>query len=182
MTNTAASSTTWCRPVPRPLVTSARYALLSSTISRLCFFVSWIRGPARAPSFVFISRISDVFCTCLRVSSHCEIDGVAGACVFLQRIINTEQGGVHIYLLMGCFRFPGVSPHTHTVQYCGCCLIQSEYVVLNNREQAGSYPDPNFTFSQLGVRIPTLLVSPWINRGTVLSEPPAPQKPANDSE
>ena len=46
---------------------------------------------------------------------------------------------------------------------------------------APSYPDPGYNFTQLGVRIPTVLVSPWIERGTVLSEPPQAQRPQNDS-
>ena len=46
---------------------------------------------------------------------------------------------------------------------------------------APSYPDPGYNFTQLGVRIPTVLVSPWIERGTVLSEPPQAQRPHNDS-
>ena len=45
-----------------------------------------------------------------------------------------------------------------------------------------SYPDPGYAFTQLGVRIPTLLISPWISRGTVLSAAPQSQRPANDSE
>eukprot|EP00911_Craspedida_sp_UC1_P002499 UC1_evm1s1858 len=45
-----------------------------------------------------------------------------------------------------------------------------------------SYPDTGFNFDRLGVRIPTLLISPWIPRGTVISAPPKAQKPANNSE
>lgn len=45
-----------------------------------------------------------------------------------------------------------------------------------------SYPDANVEFNQLGVRIPTLLISPWIPKGLVLSEPPAAQKPEPNSE
>lgn len=44
-----------------------------------------------------------------------------------------------------------------------------------------SYPD-KFSFDRLGVRIPTLLISPWIPKGLVLTHPPAAQKPANSSE
>ncbi len=39
----------------------------------------------------------------------------------------------------------------------------------------------NFNFERLGIRIPTLLVSPWINKGVVISEPSGAQKPANNS-
>ena len=35
-----------------------------------------------------------------------------------------------------------------------------------------SYPDPGFKFDRLGVRIPTILVSPWIKKGTILSRTP----------
>eukprot|EP01087_Luapelamoeba_hula_P012766 TRINITY_DN3597_c0_g1_i1.p1 TRINITY_DN3597_c0_g1~~TRINITY_DN3597_c0_g1_i1.p1 ORF type:complete len:671 (+),score=71.01 TRINITY_DN3597_c0_g1_i1:232-2013(+) len=45
-----------------------------------------------------------------------------------------------------------------------------------------SYPDPNVKFDRLGIRIPTLLISPWIPKGLVISEPPAAQKPAPNSE
>ena len=44
-----------------------------------------------------------------------------------------------------------------------------------------SYPDA-FNFTRVGLRIPTLLVSPWIRRGTVLSAPTAAQKPYADSQ
>lgn len=45
-----------------------------------------------------------------------------------------------------------------------------------------SYPDPGFKFDRLGVRLPTLLISPWIKKGSVFSEPPEFAKPANNSE
>ena len=45
-----------------------------------------------------------------------------------------------------------------------------------------SYPDKNFKFDRLGMRIPTLLISPWVKRGTILSEPPMAQRPAKNSE
>lgn len=48
--------------------------------------------------------------------------------------------------------------------------------------EPASYPDKGFNFSRLGVRIPTVLISPWIEKGVVLSEPPAAQRPAADSE
>lgn len=44
-----------------------------------------------------------------------------------------------------------------------------------------SYPG-NFGFDRLGIRIPTLLISPWIPKGTVISEPPDSAKPAENSE
>lgn len=44
-----------------------------------------------------------------------------------------------------------------------------------------SYPG-DFAFDRLGIRIPTLLVSPWIPKGTVISEPPEDMKPAANSE
>eukprot|EP00940_MAST-03C_sp_MAST-3C-sp2_P001310 g1310.t1 len=43
-----------------------------------------------------------------------------------------------------------------------------------------SYPD-DFDFTRGGIRIPTLLVSPWIRRNTVISDPTPAQKPSNDS-
>lgn len=45
-----------------------------------------------------------------------------------------------------------------------------------------SQPDPNFKWDRLGIRIPTLLISPWIKKGTVISAPPEAQKPTPTSE
>jgi len=44
-----------------------------------------------------------------------------------------------------------------------------------------SYPG-NFSFDRLGVRIPTLLISPWIAKGTVISAPTDAEKPQENSE
>ncbi len=48
-------------------------------------------------------------------------------------------------------------------------------------DDSKSYPD-DFDFKRIGIRIPTLLISPWIARGTVISAPTAAMKPANNSE
>jgi phospholipase C len=45
-----------------------------------------------------------------------------------------------------------------------------------------SYPLLGFKFDRLGVRVPTLLISPWIPKGTVISEAPESHKPASNSE
>ena len=46
-----------------------------------------------------------------------------------------------------------------------------------------SIPDPHFKFDRLGVRIPTILISPWIKAGTVIGAPgPEATKPAENSE
>eukprot|EP01127_Copromyxa_protea_P000134 TRINITY_DN10132_c0_g1_i1.p1 TRINITY_DN10132_c0_g1~~TRINITY_DN10132_c0_g1_i1.p1 ORF type:complete len:655 (+),score=121.50 TRINITY_DN10132_c0_g1_i1:308-2272(+) len=45
-----------------------------------------------------------------------------------------------------------------------------------------SYPDTDVLFNRLGIRIPTLLISPWVPKGMVVSEPAAAQKPAHNSE
>jgi len=45
-----------------------------------------------------------------------------------------------------------------------------------------SFPDKNFSFTRLGVRVPVLLVSPWVAKGTVISEPMAHEKPEANSE
>ena len=45
-----------------------------------------------------------------------------------------------------------------------------------------NYPDPNFRFDRLGVRIPTLLISPWVQKGAVVSRAPEAQRPAENSE
>lgn len=39
-----------------------------------------------------------------------------------------------------------------------------------------------FNLQRLGVRIPTLAISPWIPKGTVISAAPSAQKPTNTSE
>lgn len=49
-------------------------------------------------------------------------------------------------------------------------------------DSARPYPDTDWKFDRLGVRIPTLLVSPRIPKGTVISEPPETQKPDASSE
>lgn len=49
-------------------------------------------------------------------------------------------------------------------------------------DNSTSYPDLGFEWNRLGVRIPAILISPWIKKGTVISAPPAAQKPFNNSE
>ena len=44
-----------------------------------------------------------------------------------------------------------------------------------------SFPDA-FNFDRLGVRLPTVLISPWLPKGGIESGPPDTQKPAKDSE
>lgn len=39
-----------------------------------------------------------------------------------------------------------------------------------------------FNYTRLGVRIPTLLISPWVKRGTLVHEPPAQAKPDPTSQ
>jgi len=38
------------------------------------------------------------------------------------------------------------------------------------------------TFDRLGIRVPVVLVSPWIESGTVIGRPPSAQKPYENSE
>lgn len=45
-----------------------------------------------------------------------------------------------------------------------------------------SFPDKGFKFDRLGIRVPTLLISPWVPKGTVISEPADHEKPAGNSE
>jgi len=45
-----------------------------------------------------------------------------------------------------------------------------------------SYPETGIKFDRLGIRIPTLLISPWIKKGTIISAPPPAQKPFPNSE
>ena len=49
-------------------------------------------------------------------------------------------------------------------------------------DNSTSYPDPGFHFDLLGVRIPTILVSPWTPKGFVVSDAPAAQRPTSTSE
>ncbi|MCO5567779.1 hypothetical protein L7F22_021475 [Adiantum nelumboides] len=46
-----------------------------------------------------------------------------------------------------------------------------KYVPSPDHNNITGPPPFNFTFHRLGVRVPTLLISPWINKGTVLHEP-----------
>jgi phospholipase C len=49
-------------------------------------------------------------------------------------------------------------------------------------DNSTSYPDPGFTFEMLGVRVPTILISPWAPKGLVVSDAPPAQKPFLSSE
>mmetsp|Transcript_2808 Transcript_2808/g.6538 ORF Transcript_2808/g.6538 Transcript_2808/m.6538 type:complete len:493 (+) Transcript_2808:19-1497(+) len=49
-------------------------------------------------------------------------------------------------------------------------------------DDSTSFPDKGFHFDRLGIRIPTLLISPWVQKGKVVSEPSEAQKPQNNSE
>lgn len=49
-------------------------------------------------------------------------------------------------------------------------------------DNISSYPDLGFDFERLGLRIPTLLISPWIPKGVVESFPSNPSKPASNSQ
>ena len=46
----------------------------------------------------------------------------------------------------------------------------------------GADPRGDDPYTRLGSRLPVLLVSPWLRKGTVVSEPPAAAKPFNDSQ
>lgn len=45
-----------------------------------------------------------------------------------------------------------------------------------------SYPLKDYKFDRLGVRLPFIVMSPWIPKGTVVSAPPEAQKPFSNSE
>lgn len=52
-------------------------------------------------------------------------------------------------------------------------------------DNISSYPPPitgPFMFNRLGLRIPTILISPWLAKGKVVSAPPLAQKPHPSSE
>jgi phospholipase C len=44
-----------------------------------------------------------------------------------------------------------------------------------------SFPDKGFPFDRLGIRVPTLLVSPWVSKGNVISHPHQTEKPSTNS-
>ncbi len=48
-------------------------------------------------------------------------------------------------------------------------------------DNEASYPDTGYNFTKLGIRVPTILVSPYIKKGVVISDPPEEQKPYTDS-
>ena len=49
-------------------------------------------------------------------------------------------------------------------------------------DHSASFPDKGFEFTRLGIRIPTLLVSPWVPKGTVIKHPRPEEKPFLNSE
>jgi phospholipase C len=49
-------------------------------------------------------------------------------------------------------------------------------------DDSAAFPDVYFKFDRLGLRIPTLLISAWNPKGSVINRPPAAQMPANNSE
>ena len=49
-------------------------------------------------------------------------------------------------------------------------------------DNISSFPDKGFNFTRLGVRIPTLLISPWVPKGTVIKQPLPSEKPQPNSE
>lgn len=73
----------------------------------------------------------------------------------------------------------------------------SSLLIITYDEHGGFYdhvptplyaPNPDgqvhddFDFDRVGVRVPTIMVSPWIAKGKVIHGPPANQKPTNTSE
>lgn len=54
--------------------------------------------------------------------------------------------------------------------------------VPNPSPDLPSYPDAGFQFDRLGVRIPLLLISPWVGKGLVQGPPPAAQQPTPTSQ
>jgi|EP00945_MAST-04E_sp_MAST-4E-sp1_P001702 phospholipase C len=49
-------------------------------------------------------------------------------------------------------------------------------------DDIASFPDKGFEFTRLGMRIPTLLVSPWVKKGSVITHPKPEEKPSPNSE
>jgi phospholipase C len=49
-------------------------------------------------------------------------------------------------------------------------------------DNESSFPDTGVQFDRLGIRVPMLLVSPWVPKGAVQTHPPQDQKPFENSE
>ena len=49
-------------------------------------------------------------------------------------------------------------------------------------DNISSFPDKGFDFTRLGIRVPTLLISPWVPKGTVIKQPLPSEKPQPNSE
>eukprot|EP01060_Flectonema_neradi_P002678 TRINITY_DN116_c0_g1_i2.p1 TRINITY_DN116_c0_g1~~TRINITY_DN116_c0_g1_i2.p1 ORF type:complete len:484 (+),score=144.53 TRINITY_DN116_c0_g1_i2:45-1496(+) len=49
-------------------------------------------------------------------------------------------------------------------------------------DDAKSFPDKNYNFTRLGVRIPTLLISPWVKKGEVINSKPSGPFPDSEFE
>ena len=85
------------------------------------------------------------------------------------RTVCDDQGRLHS---------PVTSMHKNTsrrlpVAYLFCCV---HHHTTNNNT-----PPPNGV-SRLGIRIPTIAISPWIEKGVLVHEPPAGQKPQPTSQ
>ena len=49
-------------------------------------------------------------------------------------------------------------------------------------DDSTSYPDRGFKWNRLGVRVPTLLISPWVAKGARIGAPRASERPTPTSE
>ena len=63
----------------------------------------------------------------------------------------------------------GVTLPSATHALCGCPCVCDP-------------PCQGFDFSRLGVRVPTVVISPWVKAGTLISQPSPQQKPAPTSQ
>ncbi|KAK1376101.1 non-specific phospholipase C6 [Heracleum sosnowskyi] len=52
--------------------------------------------------------------------------------------------------------------------------VQTPYLNVPSPDGNTGPPPSNFKFDRLGVRVPTIMVSPWIQKGTVISRPKGP--------
>ncbi len=76
---------------------------------------------------------------------------------------------------------PERRPHLFAYAIVSLALSCSRPPTARMRPQ-GICTKEGFEYTRLGIRVPTIAVSPWIRKGTLVHEPPAAQKPQPTSE
>lgn len=78
--------------------------------------------------------------------------------------------GVCAFRPLTCGRFPSAGFHDH---------VPTPLEGVPNPDGRSA---SNFNFNRSGVRVPTLMVSPWIKKGTLVHQPPEAHKPHPTSQ